>query len=441
MAGNAKNIRLGPCHVIWGVEDLGYTKGGIEVSITSTQVSITSDQFGETPMDKYVTSRTVNVKVPIVETTPGKLDLIINGNDGTASQAVVQAVVGLSMRNASQSLILHPLNKADDDYSEDFVVIRAGVIPNIEATYDADNERVWSVTFTSFPYYGEKGVIPYVDKSGVLVYGDRSGIITKDGITRLTQRDTNGTYIGSDGFLKTAPPYALRPNYVYKNGVWVQQGYLREAQLTVTTQTINWWIPHAGVNPDISNANVTTERMVLPTGEVGNVNRFVPVDVTKDMYIPYSFPLFREAANPTGHPVWSCFVYIPNYQDVDPSMLFCMGVYGQSEANWSPHTRNWSSDLLARMEKDPANDWHLYIPPVPCAGGWVRVPIGGRTIGAGNVCYAATFRVPGNTFTTKTVFPIYMWGANAAQYEAGDNYCSSFIMGTEKQAVVTRAAD
>lgn len=259
--------------------------------------------------------------------------------------------------------------------------------------------------------------------------------------TQPSARTTQGSYFNRRGVLKFASPGILRPNYVYQNGVWVQDGYLRESQITVTTQTINWWIPHTGVNPDISNANVTTERMVLPTGEVGNVNRFVPVDVTKDMYIPYSFALNRELTNPTGYPVWSCFVYIPNYQDVDPSMLFRLGVDGQSEDNWSPHARNWASDVLASMEKDPTYDWHLYVPPVPCAGGWVRVPIGGRTIGAGNAYYAATFKVPANTFTAETVFPIYMWGANAAQYEAGDNYCSSFIMGTEEQSVITRTAD
>lgn len=232
MAGNAQNIRLGPCRVIWGVEDLGFTKGGVEVSITSTQVSITSDQFGETPMDKYVTSRTVNVKVPLIETIPGKLDLILNGGDGTAELATVQTVAGLSMRNASQSLVLHPLSKADDDYSEDFVVIRAGVIPNIEATYDSDNERVWSVTFTSFPYYGEFGDIMEADRSGVVVYGGRSAVVANGGLYRASKRSTIGTYFDKNGVMQTANAYVTRPNYVYQNGVWKQKGWLLEPQAT-----------------------------------------------------------------------------------------------------------------------------------------------------------------------------------------------------------------
>lgn len=32
--------------------------------------------------------------------------------------------------------------------------------------------------------------------------------------------------------MRTAQPYELRPNYVYQNGLWVQQGFLKEAQAT-----------------------------------------------------------------------------------------------------------------------------------------------------------------------------------------------------------------
>lgn len=232
MAGNAQNIRLGPCRVIWGVEDLGFTKGGVEVTFTSTQVNITSDQFGDTPMDKYLTSRTVKAKVPLIETIPGKLDLIVNGGDGTAELADVQTVAGLSIRDSSQSLTLHPLSKADDDHSEDFVIVRAGVIPNFSATYDTDNERVWNVTFTSFPYYGEFGDIMGADKAGVVVYGDRSSVVAAGGLWRKSNRTTIGTYFDKNGIMQTTPAGVTRPNFVYKNGVWKQEGWLLEGQAT-----------------------------------------------------------------------------------------------------------------------------------------------------------------------------------------------------------------
>ncbi|WP_339077823.1 hypothetical protein QQM41_04405 [Acetobacter sp. AC2005] len=41
-------------------------------------------------------------------------------------------------------------------------------------------------------------------------------------------RNTTATYFDYQGIMRTAQPGELRPNYVYRNGVWVQDGWLRE---------------------------------------------------------------------------------------------------------------------------------------------------------------------------------------------------------------------
>lgn len=41
-------------------------------------------------------------------------------------------------------------------------------------------------------------------------------------------RATTATYFDYQGVMRTAQPRELRPNYVYQNGVWVQDGWLRE---------------------------------------------------------------------------------------------------------------------------------------------------------------------------------------------------------------------
>ena len=43
-----------------------------------------------------------------------------------------------------------------------------------------------------------------------------------------SNRLTSATYFDANGVMRVAPPKALRPNYVYKNGVWVRDGWLRE---------------------------------------------------------------------------------------------------------------------------------------------------------------------------------------------------------------------
>lgn len=48
----------------------------------------------------------------------------------------------------------------------------------------------------------------------------------------MSKRSTTATYFDSHGVMQTAQPYELRPKYVYKNGVWVQDGWLRERSST-----------------------------------------------------------------------------------------------------------------------------------------------------------------------------------------------------------------
>ena len=41
-------------------------------------------------------------------------------------------------------------------------------------------------------------------------------------------RTTTATYFDYQGIMRTAQPGELRPNFVYQNGIWVQDGWLRE---------------------------------------------------------------------------------------------------------------------------------------------------------------------------------------------------------------------
>lgn len=45
-------------------------------------------------------------------------------------------------------------------------------------------------------------------------------------------RTTTATYFDYQGIMRTAQPGELRPNFVYQNGVWVLDGYLKEGQST-----------------------------------------------------------------------------------------------------------------------------------------------------------------------------------------------------------------
>lgn len=67
MANDPNNIRLGPCRVRWGGVDLGLTKGGVDIETKTDTRMVQVDQFGDTPIDEYITGRTLTVKVPFAE--------------------------------------------------------------------------------------------------------------------------------------------------------------------------------------------------------------------------------------------------------------------------------------------------------------------------------------------------------------------------------------
>lgn len=69
MASDTKNVKLGVCRLYLGGLDLGYTKGGVEVTVKSETHKVEVDQFGKSTINEYIMGRDVSVKAPLAETT------------------------------------------------------------------------------------------------------------------------------------------------------------------------------------------------------------------------------------------------------------------------------------------------------------------------------------------------------------------------------------
>jgi len=80
MANDPKNINLGPCRVRWGGVDLGLTKGGVEVEGMTETKEVTVDQFGNTPVNEYITGRKLTVKCPFAETDVDTLHALMRNS-------------------------------------------------------------------------------------------------------------------------------------------------------------------------------------------------------------------------------------------------------------------------------------------------------------------------------------------------------------------------
>lgn len=155
MSSDVKNVKLGPCSVTFDSNDLGYTKGGVEVEITTTRKKVMVDQFGETEIDEYITGRQVMVRVPLAEhnltnlasVIPGAT-LVTDGVDSNKKRIDVSSNIGASLRDLAAELVLSPTNAADAN--EDFTVFLAAPMGDIQFAYRHDDERVYSVEFTGY---------------------------------------------------------------------------------------------------------------------------------------------------------------------------------------------------------------------------------------------------------------------------------------------------
>lgn len=76
---DTKNVKIGVCIAIFDGQDLGYTKGGCEIEVSTETHKVEVDQFGKSPVDEVIMGRMVKAKVPMAETTIDKMALIMPG--------------------------------------------------------------------------------------------------------------------------------------------------------------------------------------------------------------------------------------------------------------------------------------------------------------------------------------------------------------------------
>ena len=158
MASDIKNVKLGVCKVTFDGQDLGYTKGGVEVSVKTETHKVMVDQFGKTPINEYIMGLEVQVKVPLAETTlenlvkimPGAA-LVTDSVDPTKKVVNVPTGIGSNLLDIAKELVLHPIGKPDSDKGDDFTVFKAATAGALQFSYKLEDERVYSCEFNGYP--------------------------------------------------------------------------------------------------------------------------------------------------------------------------------------------------------------------------------------------------------------------------------------------------
>lgn len=158
MPSDTANVKLGVCQITYNGVDLGYTKGGVEVEVTTDTYKVTVDQFGESEINEVITKRSIVVRCPLAETTlenmvaimPGAT-LVVDGVDSNVKRVDVDNAIGTDLLTIAQELKLHPIALAGADASEDFVVHKAATPGALTFAYKHDEERVYNVEFMGYP--------------------------------------------------------------------------------------------------------------------------------------------------------------------------------------------------------------------------------------------------------------------------------------------------
>lgn len=154
---DVKNVKLGVCKVLFDGQDLGFTKGGVDVTVATETHEVQVDQYGQTPINEFVMGRTVSVKVPLAETTLENLAKIMPGatliSDGVSNTARVDVPTGIgaSLLDYAKTLILHPIGKAESDKSDDFTVHLAATAGALDFAYKLEDERIFNCEFKGYP--------------------------------------------------------------------------------------------------------------------------------------------------------------------------------------------------------------------------------------------------------------------------------------------------
>lgn len=153
MASDTANVKLGVCTITYKGVDLGYTKGGVEVDVTTSTHPVTVDQFGESLISEYITKRDIKVTCPLAETTLANLVAIMPGatlvSSAGKSRVDVTNGIGTNLITGAGLLSLHPIGSTGT--TEDLTVPLAATAGSMKFAYKFNDERIFNCEFNGYP--------------------------------------------------------------------------------------------------------------------------------------------------------------------------------------------------------------------------------------------------------------------------------------------------
>lgn len=142
-APNIRNVRLGQCDITYNSVALGYTNGGVEVTIKNDVAEVAIDKYGSAPVRSYHKGTRIEVKAQLSEYVYTTLQQVINGTVVTGSVVTIGDQGGVALAGAL--LTLHPTTVTGT--AQDVQIYKAVIIGESKLPFKLENETTYEVTW------------------------------------------------------------------------------------------------------------------------------------------------------------------------------------------------------------------------------------------------------------------------------------------------------
>lgn len=145
-------VKVGPCHVEWGGQDLGFTHGDVVIYMEGSAESANLLNLPENSSYNSTAAK-AHVDVPFAETEISLLRKLMPqwNNDSQVDSAKIRDIGQFRLRQFAKEMTLTPVCMADQNYWDCAnYIIRiptAAPIPTIQTAFSFNNIRIWKFRF------------------------------------------------------------------------------------------------------------------------------------------------------------------------------------------------------------------------------------------------------------------------------------------------------
>ena len=135
---------LGTCRVNYAGTDMGYTQGGVSVTITTTWVAVNVDEYGEVPVDDIDVGTNIEATVPLIQASLANyIQAFDTGRNVPTDRLTFGRKVGTSI--GKDRLVLDPINDTDG-----VVIYAAGITDVDDLGFNNDGVRILTCHFKGY---------------------------------------------------------------------------------------------------------------------------------------------------------------------------------------------------------------------------------------------------------------------------------------------------